>query len=44
MAMSLEAKGFGYSPHRTYYLQPRMGFQDYIFAICAVAVIVLLLR
>jgi energy-coupling factor transport system permease protein len=28
MSMSLEAKGFGYSSHRTSYLQPRFGWRD----------------
>jgi energy-coupling factor transport system permease protein len=28
MAMSLEAKGFGYSPHRTSFLQPAFGWRD----------------
>jgi energy-coupling factor transport system permease protein len=44
MAMSLEAKGFGYSPKRSYYLQPRITYRDYVFAAIAVAVLVLLLR
>lgn len=37
MAMSLEAKGFGYSRHRTSYLQGSAGWRDLIIALCAVA-------
>jgi energy-coupling factor transport system permease protein len=43
MAMSLEAKGFGYTNHRTSYLQPRFGLYDAIVLIFAVASLVLLL-
>lgn len=38
MAMSLEAKGFGYSPRRTSYLHPRFSWRD---ALCFLAVIAL---
>ena len=45
MAMSLEAKGFGYSSQRTYYLQPQLTFRDSMFIVLvAVVMVVLFLR
>ena len=42
MAMSLEAKGFGYSPKRTSYLNPKFGVKDLIaLAIAAAAILAL---
>jgi energy-coupling factor transport system permease protein len=40
MAMALEAKGFGYSPHRTFYMQPAFGFLDVAILMIASATIV----
>jgi energy-coupling factor transport system permease protein len=37
MAMSLEAKGFGYSGKRTSYLKPSFGWRDAALLICAAA-------
>lgn len=42
MAMSLEAKGFGYSAHRTSFLQPKFGIPDLMVLIFGVAVCILL--
>lgn len=42
MSMSLEAKGFGYSPHRTSYLRPGFGWRDVLVLMCAVALPVIL--
>jgi energy-coupling factor transport system permease protein len=39
MAMSLEAKGFGYSPKRTSYLNPAFGIKDGIVLISAIAIL-----
>ncbi len=44
MAMSLEAKGFGYSSKRSSYLQPVFGWRDGIAILCTGLVIVALLR
>jgi len=44
MAMSLEAKGFGYSSQRTSYLQPRFRTLDVVVLVTGVAIIALLLR
>jgi energy-coupling factor transport system permease protein len=44
MAMSLEAKGFGYSKHRTSYLQPAFSWRDGLTLLAAgVAIFVLVL-
>jgi energy-coupling factor transport system permease protein len=40
MAMSLEAKGFGYSPQRTSYLHPRFSWRDAL-CLCGGAVLVI---
>lgn len=40
MAMALEAKGFGYSPHRTFYMQPAFRFLDIAMLMIAAGVIV----
>jgi energy-coupling factor transport system permease protein len=43
MAMSLEAKGFGYSKQRTSYLQPAFGMRDAAMVlVCGIAMILLL--
>ncbi len=42
MSMSLEAKGFGYSPRRTSYLQPRFGWKDALVLAFGIALPVLL--
>jgi hypothetical protein len=39
MAMALEAKGFGYSPQRTFYMQPSFGFLDVAILVIASATI-----
>jgi energy-coupling factor transport system permease protein len=44
MAMSLEAKGFGYSSRRTSFLQPVFGIMDFAALLLPVAVIVYLWR
>ena len=43
MAMSLEAKGFGYSPKRTSYLQPSFSWRDATVLVCATLVVAALL-
>ncbi|MCI0612488.1 energy-coupling factor transporter transmembrane protein EcfT, partial [bacterium] len=40
MAMALEAKGFGYSPQRTFYMHPAFGFLDIAILIIASGIIV----
>jgi energy-coupling factor transport system permease protein len=40
MAMALEAKGFGYSPKRTFYMQPAFGFLDVAILVISSGVIV----
>jgi energy-coupling factor transport system permease protein len=42
MAMALEAKGFGYSPHRTFYMHPAFGFLDIAILVIASGTIVAL--
>lgn len=44
MAMSLEAKGFGYSTRRTSFLQPQFGARDVLVLILPAAVMILLWR
>ena len=44
MAMSLEARGFGYSPRRTSFLCPRFGWRDLLLLSFGIAAIVLLWR
>ncbi|HET6266832.1 MAG TPA: energy-coupling factor transporter transmembrane component T [Acidobacteriota bacterium] len=41
-AMSLEAKGFGYSKTRTHYVHPAFGIRDILFLACGAAAILLL--
>lgn len=41
MAMSLEAKGFGYSPKRTSYLHPTFGLKDLVILFAAAGLLVL---
>jgi energy-coupling factor transport system permease protein len=43
MAMSLESKGFGYSPQRTSLLQPHFGVRDFLLLSLGMLVLVLLL-
>ena len=38
MAMSLEAKGFGYSPQRTSFLQPKVGLRDAFVLAAGIAI------
>lgn len=43
MAMSLEAKGFGYSPKRTSYLTPTFGLKDLVILFTTTGLLVLLI-
>lgn len=42
MAMALEAKGFGYSPHRTFFMQPSFRFLDIAVLVTGAGIIVAL--
>jgi energy-coupling factor transport system permease protein len=42
MAMSLESKGFGYSPHRTSFLQPKFGSRDVVALLAVLSVLAFL--
>lgn len=44
MAMSLEAKGFGYSTQRTSFLQPRFGARDVLILLLPIAGMILMWR
>ena len=43
MAMSLEAKGFGYTNQRTSFIQPRLSWPDIAFALAGLIVVIVLL-